>query len=149
MGFSMGGFGAIRYALKHNDKFGGCAAYGPPLYDEVYDYAGDTGLHTWAIPTISPDSTFNTTQIAEWASKIPQAYLKKDLSNLKLRIVYGGSDNLRNTTGAPFKARLDLAGIPYTTVTDLAGVSHTASGYWTNDDTNLAFAFVETIFAGA
>lgn len=147
MGFSMGGRGAIYYAMKHDDKFGGCAAYGPPLYDEFYDYQNDGSL-TWPALVISPDGLWTADQAEVWRLNSPQGYLKKDHSRLKLRLVYGDSDALRNTTGAPFKARLDTLNIPYTTVTDLVGVSHTAANYWTNADSSNAFAFVETIFAG-
>lgn len=149
MGFSMGGRGSLYYALKYRQHFCAVNAYGPPMYDENYDYAGDSNLDDWAPFVISPTETYTAEERAVWLAKSPQGHLNVAMPQPKVRIVYGDSDNLRNTTGTAFKARMALNGVAYTAPTDLVGVSHTAANYWTNADTDNAFAFVETGFAGA
>ena len=102
-GFSMGGVGAIRMALKHPELFGTAAALAAALEQSPDDFGGDTCYR--------------------YASALSQA----DRSRLYLYLVVGEDDFLypRHT---PFISRLKELGIRYTYVVH-ARVTHNLGVY--------------------
>lgn len=146
--FSMGSRAALYYAFKYPDVFAGAHAYGPPVADDSYDFAGDSVVANWGPYVLSPGGDYTTKERARWKACSPQGWLTAFSVKPKLRVVYGASDPNR-TVGNTFKTLLTSNGIAFDTVADLAGVAHVASAYWTNADAQNAFAFYERCFAGA
>ncbi len=126
-GFSMGGFGALKYAGKYPEKFAAVTAHAAPRLDPAITgmqnevgfqdvFCGDLGIYALHTPTYLYDT--NRVNILG--------------HGLVTRVTAGGSDGTRFSVIA-FKDKLTTFGIPYS-YTLFPGINHVMRDYFLSDD---------------
>jgi enterochelin esterase-like enzyme len=127
MGFSMGGFGALKFAAKYPERFGAVVAYGAPRLDASLGMRG-------------PDAKIFEAVFAGDAARFEQntpSYLfrknrdRVTAQKLAVRLVGGGADNTRHSVQKLHEV-LDELGIAHEYEV-LPGVHHLVAEYYDNE----------------
>ncbi len=144
-GFSMGGFSALRLAIKYQNLFLGVCAYGCPNLDADSNNnwnSGDlTDFNTYWGGSIdrlridSPCASIGGNGLAEVNASSLIA------RNYPIRLVDSAADPAIGNSVANFNDVLTNLGIPHS-YTDLVDIDHNAGDYYEADDGD-GFAFLE------
>jgi enterochelin esterase-like enzyme len=123
-GFSMGGFGALKFMCKYPDKFLSVATFGAALLDRV-NPPQRRDAHAYQVMFNDNIDTFDKNTPAYWCEH-NRDLLKK--LNTKIRIVAGGSDGTRRYNERMHQLLTDLS-IEHDYQV-LAGVKHIPKQYY-------------------
>ncbi|HEU5074493.1 MAG TPA: alpha/beta hydrolase-fold protein [Polyangiaceae bacterium] len=135
MGFSMGGFGALKFAAKYPERFGAVVAYGAPRLDASMGMRG-------------PDATIFRDvfdqDMQRFEQNTPVYLFRKNAArvlehHLRVRLVAGSQDGTRHSVLKLHEALVNL-GIPHEYEV-LDGVNHVVSQYYTTER-GKGFAFL-------
>lgn len=142
MGFSMGGFGALKFAAKYPERFGAVVAYGAPRLDASMGMRG---------PDASIFRDVFDQDMQRFEQNTPVYLFRKNATrvlehHLRVRLVAGSQDGTRHSMLKLHEA-LESLGIPHE-YEILEGVNHVVSQYYATEH-GKGFAFLGKGLAAA
>lgn len=133
-GFSMGGFGALKFAAKYPDRFASVVSFGGALMDRN-NPPGRHDADVYRTMFNNDLATFEINTPAYWFQKNREKMLA---TGLRIRIVSGQKDGTRHWNHNLHKILNDL-GIPHEFI-ELEGIPHATRQYYMADH-GRSFAF--------
>jgi S-formylglutathione hydrolase FrmB len=102
-GTSMGGFGALKIAFKHNNLYAATAAHSPIVFlvdpSQMSDQTRSSGRFEWFTRMISP-MFGNPVDVERWRANNPLDLAKSaDLKDLRIYFDYGTADRYNQSIG--------------------------------------------------